>query len=462
MKFRIMTLVLALLMIGTTVFGMVACADKNGGKDTGTESESTLDTDADTDTAAGTETETDAVPEPDTRPDWMTEVNMSSLNELMQPIFMGNTVKNETVMFIDRGDTKELLYPISEIVSVTSYDYSTTYEEGRDYVITDDGKLMVPDTTTIPIITSEVYYNDADSLITVNGHKIFWGEGAIQPYQVNVTYTHESTWDGYAQDCAVDVYEDFIKKLQNGEDVTVFFYGDSITYGSNASWLDNNMPTKNQYPYSILFTEALADLYGYTVHYEDYVGKLSASSGLTGVPKVPTEDYVAGTNGTITYINTSEGGEGSAHAGDATKMESYVLNPIREHGCDLFVVAYGMNDGGSANINRAIQNILEQVWTVAPDTATVIVSTMMPHNNSDWDAQQKNQEANLATLVAQLKIRQGKAVALACVNSVSKAILEKKTFNDYTGNNINHPNDFFTRVYAQVLLQTVIGYENME
>jgi hypothetical protein len=37
----------------------------------------------------------------------------------------------------------------------------------------------------------------------------------------------------------------------------------------------------------------------------------------------------------------------------------------------------------------------------------------------------------------------------------------KNSLRDESGNNINHPNDWFYRVYAQTLLQTLIGYENM-
>ena len=47
------------------------------------------------------------------------------------------------------------------------------------------------------------------------------------------------------------------------------------------------------------------------------------------------------------------------------------------------------------------------------------------------------------------------------MTSMSLSILDHKDFVDYTGNNINHPNDFFERVYAQTLLQSFIGYENM-
>ena len=43
------------------------------------------------------------------------------------------------------------------------------------------------------------------------------------------------------------------------------------------------------------------------------------------------------------------------------------------------------------------------------------------------------------------------------MTSMSLSILTRKDFYDYSGNNINHPNDFFGRVYAQTLLETVVG-----
>ncbi len=381
-------------------------------------------------------------------------MQMSDLNELMQPLFMGNTVKNETVMFLDAGDVKELLYPISDIISVTSYDGTDTYEAGADYAVV-GGKLQVLPGSRIPLITSAVYYNDADSIITVGGKKIFWGENEIQPYQVNVTYTHEAAWTGYTQESQLALYGGVVKKLEAGENVTVIFYGDSITYGANASWIAGHAP--RQYPYTILFTEALADLFGYTVHYEDY--SHLHTNGLTGAPGVPAQDYVAGTRGTITYINTAEGGENATHAASAGKIVPFLLDPIRGHGCDLLVVAYGMNDN-VANINRPIQTMLNQVWEVDSNVAVVLVSTMMPHPDSNFENGHAEQEGRLLTFAENQRGRD-KTVAVACMNSISRAILDKKTFNDYSGNNVNHPNDFFTRVYAQSLLQTVIGYENI-
>ena len=91
----------------------------------------------------------------------------------------------------------------------------------------------------------------------------------------------------------------------------------------------------------------------------------------------------------------------------------------------------------------------------------MIVSTMTPHSGSNWDhAPIKQQEKQLLNLAKSYR-NDDKAVAVACVHSVSVDIQKHKTFNDYSGNNINHPNDWFYRVYAQTLLQTLIGYENM-
>ena len=62
----------------------------------------------------------------------------------IQNVFSGDHVKNETVMFIDKGDTKELLYKIDKVISVTSYNGKITYVEGEDYEVA-GGKEPFPE-----------------------------------------------------------------------------------------------------------------------------------------------------------------------------------------------------------------------------------------------------------------------------------------------------------------------------
>ena len=382
-----------------------------------------------------------------------------NLSDIMKNLFEGNEVKNETVFVIDRGETRKLLYPATEIISVTSYNGSITYTEGVDYVL-ENGCIKILEGSSIPEVTSEVYYNyTANAAIYVNHNgtntSVYWGEGdTMTKYQVSVTYKHESTWEGFTQDNYSKIYDKLIKKLEAGEDVTFIFYGDSITCGATSSWFSG---TGDQHSYSMLFTEAIADLFGYTVHFID-VSELKP-----GMIKPTPEDYVGGTRGTITYINPAVGGWTSSDG--LTNFDTFVKPYVEQYGCDLFSVAFGMNDGnvpvnGTAN---TIKSIITKVAEIQPETCALIVSTMVPNNlaTNGWYGNQESQEAAIGMKVLAQLNKANIPTAVAKMTSMSLSILNNKEFLDYTGNNINHPNDFFNRVYAQTLLQCVIGYENI-
>ena len=392
------------------------------------------------------ETETDA-------PTGELNVKQEDLKEIMQNVFDGTISLKETVMFIDKNTTKDLLFPINSVISVTSYDGKTTYLEGRDYEIV-NGQLKITANSTMPAITSAVYYNYDGSLISKDGKNLYWGESMMKQWQVSVTYTHADNWSGFEQETQYEVYKDFVQKLANGEDVTVMFYGDSITWGANSTFAEGVQP--KQGAYAMLFTEALADLFGYTVKY--------INTGLTchSVQTVPTTEYVAGNRGTITYVNTAVGGWTSTDG--VNFFDEHIKSQFNTYGCDLFVVAFGMNDSGmSASSTKSnVKSIIDKMYQLNSKASVMIVSTMTPHSGTNWDNNNiKGQETQLTALASTYQ-SSGKAVAVAQVNSVSVAVQTRKTFNDYAGNNVNHPNDWFYRVYAQTMLQTLIGYENMK
>lgn len=481
MNKKILTAVAATLLAGLVAATLVACeTDEPTVTDAPTEDVTTPTTDAPTE--APTDDATDVPTEEVTTEEVTTEapteapikdqiglnVKDEDMKDIMQNIFGGTQSLNETVMFLDKGDVKSLLFPIKSIVSVTSYDGKTTYQEGKDYVVV-DGKLQVTENSSIRCITSQTYYNfqgvpdGQGGYVTINTKNpatgqmssTFWGESQMKQWQVAVTYTHEDNWEGYVQESQLEVYQDFVKKLINGEkNVTVFFYGDSITWGACSTFAEGVAP--KQGAYSMLFVEALADLFGYKVKYVN----TGLAAGMS-CHAVPTTEYGTGTRGTITYVNTAIGGWNSNDG--VTNFDKFVKQQIEKYGCDLFVLGYGMNDGGfAATTTKAnAKKIIDGVLAVKPEASVMIVSTMTPHSGSNWDfAAIKQQEKQLLNLAKSYR-NDGNAVAVACVHSVSKAVQEHKTFNDYSGNNINHPNDWFYRVYAQTLLQTLIGYENM-
>ena len=167
-----------------------------------------------------------------------------SLNEYLKPIWSGNTVVHEMVMFADWENTeilfensvkvKKLLYPAEEIYAVYSSDLKTEYIKGKDWDIL-DGKLVRYYNSDIPLMTEEIYYPENPEEghyfgSTVEGHKnIMFGENDVMTkWQVSVTYRHSGTWEGSLPTVQSEKIKNFIKKLENGEEATILFYGDSI------------------------------------------------------------------------------------------------------------------------------------------------------------------------------------------------------------------------------------------
>jgi len=265
----------------------------------------------------------------------------------------------------------------------------------------------------------------------------------ITCWQVNVTYTHAEDVNPYTLYDYSRVYADFIGKLERGEDVTVMFYGDSITYGADSSFIDRYDPY--QYSYPILLVESLAKLYGYTVHFTESVSPTPANISY-------------GDRGVIRYVNTAVGGWTTG--GGIGSMETHMYPQLQKYGCDLLVIAFGMNDATMGRSPREfrgdVETIVDAVLAKVPDTAVMMVSPMRGHPTTGYDNRQVGMEAQLLASSAVYR-KEGVACAVACVASISDTILQSKTFNDYSGNNLNHPNDYFCRVYAQVLLEALLG-----
>ena len=398
--------------------------------------------------------------------------NKYDLDTYMRPIWEGNIVHNETVMFVGMNDKAPLLYTPDKIISVRSYDLKIEYIEGVDYKL-EDGKLVLLDGTRIPVCPLKTYYsvhNNMPYLSTMHNGVVtqtMFGEGTTMcRWQVAVTYKHSDTWSGVEVQSYRDTYADFIAKLEKGEDVTVFFYGDSITTGANASGALGTEPYTPIWP--VMFCQYVAKQYGYTVK---YVNSYDDSLLTNGKPSggVKRDDSVYGTNGVITYVNTAVGGWSTEKGNE--QFDTYVKRYIDEYGCDLFVLAFGMNNinSDSKYVCGLLRSIIAKTVASAPETDIVLVSTMIPNpeavrNPADkafFNGNQPTFETDMYVLASTQKNKFGIDVEIAPMTSISKYIHSQKRFRDTTGNNVNHPSDFVVRAYAQSIYQTVFGYENL-
>ena len=72
-----------------------------------------------------------ALPDEPTKPRWNYDA------KLLRPVWQGNTVEGESVLFIGdpkTGDAKaSVLFPVLKILSIRNSAGDVTYEEGRDY-----------------------------------------------------------------------------------------------------------------------------------------------------------------------------------------------------------------------------------------------------------------------------------------------------------------------------------------
>jgi hypothetical protein len=112
------------------------------------------------------------------------------------------------------------------------------------------------------------------------------------------------------------------------------------------------------------------------------------------------------------------------------------------------MIAYGMNNNDTgAQFEAGMRKLLDAVQKAAPQAEVILVSPMTkaPENGKV--------DAKFFAYREALKNLTSPQVALADVTTPFAELLKQKDFSDLSGNNLNHPNDFTHRLYAQIICQ---------
>ena len=122
---------------------------------------------------------------------------------------------------------------------------------------------------------------------------------------------------------------------------------------------------------------------------------------------------------------------------------------VAEEKPDLVVIAFGMNDTSMPCTEWAgeIEKLVAAVRQGAPEAEFILVSPMC--GNPQWEKMRDEAFLDFRSTLGALK---GPGIAVADVTSVWLELAKRKPYWDYTGNGVNHPNDFGHRLYAQVIL----------
>ena len=318
-----------------------------------------------------------------------------SLNDSMTPFWKGNTMINESMLMTSyNGGQPEapFLFTPTKILSVKNSHLDTEYVQGKDWIY-QDGKLKLPSGSAIPYID----YSKLNPPTVTEGQY-------YHNLQIAVTYTHDVAWQGPIPQYADAALPTTTSKLTHAQPLTIVLYGDSISVGANASGYINAPPLMPSW--GQLVVETLQQTYG----------------------------------SPISFLNPSVAGQTSSWG--AENVHTLVTNSHP----DLVIIAFGMNDGTLKTTTDAfvhnIQTIMNDVHSANPNAEFILVAPMLANPNSTFAGNQSLYKAGLQSLT---KV----GVVMVDMTRVDQELLNHKTYGDLTGNNINHPNDFLIRWYAQ-------------
>lgn len=353
-----------------------------------------------------------------------------NINTYLKPFWYTREVYNETITFVGENDEAPLMYQADEIVAVKNYGLDVDFKKNKDWVY-ENGKIKRVSNSSIPYWEIDEYYrttpspNITISLDVVRQLQYGFSENRYLMYlegkpltdkMISVTYTHSKEWTGPIPQDKSQRFLNSLSKLQSGQKLKILFYGDSITTGCSSS---GNVNGGNVSPYCPPYPQLI------NVYLKN---------------KFTSE---------ITYVNTAVGGKESSW-GLANLKERVI-----DYAPDLVFIAFGMNEGAiSGEFHKHYaKEMIDKIHKDLPNTEIIFISTMLPNIESTW----LQNHGEFANALLELE-NEYNFIAVANVTEIHQYLFNiGKRYRDITANNINHPNDFIHRLYAQVTLKTLLG-----
>ena len=355
-------------------------------------------------------------------------IDEDELYKLLKPFTACDRIEEEVVTFLGEDDKVPLIYDPKENgnIVLTDYKKTKTYVYGKDYEVKDGKVIILSD--EIPRFEKDEFYRKTPDRIAVgvnpeklafpDGGNWFFVFGNISRNAARISYDREKTQAKADEIFAIPkkpTCERFLKLLKSGKPTKILYYGDSITEGADASAACRKPPFVDMWP--VLTYEFL----------KRYSG-----------------------NENLVYENSAVGGKDSNWG-----LENYYENVI-SHSPDLLVLAFGMNDGGKTvdAFRDLAEKMIIETRKNLPETEIMLVATSVPNPQSRWYGNQ------CKFIDADRELQKKYGVALLDMTSLTINLYGDDgiiRYRDFTDNNVNHPNDFGVRIYAQAFLGRLLG-----
>jgi hypothetical protein len=343
------------------------------------------------------------------------------LRDYLVPFWQADTVYDEIIQIIKDRDLAQggLLFNAKKILSVRSADLKKEFVRDKDWVYK-DRRIVLPPGSAIP------YINKNDLLFNVErpgwsmagktkGTFVLFSESTyFRSMQITVTYIPErnSRWKGPRPVFEKKHLPLTVAKLKTGDTVKVVFYGNSIETGANSSGFQNQSPYMPSWPQLIVYN--LKEAYG---------------------PR-------------IKFSNRSVGGK-------IARWGLENVSVVVDQRPDLVIIGFGMNDGSikvpPGEYRQTIAGIIDSIRMHNPRAEFILIAPILANPDAIQSGIQALYKGELDKI-------SGKGIVVADLTAVHQELLKHKRFQDMTGNNVNHPNDYLARWYAQFISGLLIKY----
>ncbi len=360
------------------------------------------------------------------------------------PVWQGDTVYHDGVLFYKGRKRARMLFPIDEIISVRSFDLKTEYAEGKDFII-ENGEFVLTDDTSIPVWDIEPFTATPHRhIFPVKNSPLFLTETCgimMRKMTICVSYRHSKTFaDGYSGfgiDSLRQKLPSVFSKLDNGETLNILLYGDSnfTSWGCSGGYADDR------------FFDATdtGSFYACGVSVPPY-----SPPWFDMFLSVIRKMYP---NATINMDNISMGGKDSKWAAEHLSARL----KLSSHKPDVVLYGYGVNDAcGGMSVEDYKKHTMENIEILrrdengAEDAAFILVA---PHTCNNF-AECYPIERFISYENALDEIcNQTENCALIRFLSLTSDMAKCKEPLDRLENNINHCMDMGGRIYAQALIE---------
>lgn len=356
------------------------------------------------------------------------------IREMIRPVWRKGKVYRETFAMIrENGICKaRFLFPPAEVLKVESYDGTKTYQEGKDYFVQGDF-LVRTENSEIPFTGWERFYfperEEAEREMEEREEPLGFGPvqtedgryvsltavGApsyVTDYQVAVTYLPRENWNCETPERQLDRLPRLEERLKSRSSLNVVLFGDSISCGYDCSGMYGLEPGQPIWPELVKL--GLEEEYGVEVQ----------------------------------LYNTSVAGMDTDWAVQNAEEKVCRYHP------DLVILGFGMNDRcrGTEYLEKT-ERLVDEVRRNAPETEVLLMATSLPnpllHTPPFYFCGYQEEQGEVLKKLCRT------GIALADIQAVQRNIMRKKRYIDLTGNLLNHPNDYLSRIQAQIVLETM-------